>query len=453
MNAADQRSQIAHLLRRAGFGASEAELDAYTALGFEASVDRLLNPERVEDDLEGGIAALGLDTSKLGDLQLLWLYRMVNTHRPLAEKMTLFWHGHFATAAAKVNSPFLMWRQNELFRARGLGNFGDLTLAVSQDPAMLLWLDGNANRKASPNENYGRELLELFMLGIGNYSEADVWAAARAFTGWYFRGQRGDNNRYISAEFYFAANQHDSGPKTFLGQTGAWNGDDIIRIALGQPACARWIARKLFSYFVWDAPDDATIAPFADAFTQHHYDIRETLRAILLSPEFRSPRAFGAKIKSPAELVAGTLRTLGMTVPPRDVLNTMRRMGQELLNPPHVGGWTSGVGWINPSSLLERFNFANRIVTTRGGNGGAAFDPGQAVAGKGLGTPESLVDYFVGLLLDGQVSPEQRSALIGYLRLDDGGQPGAFTLNARTLDSKVRGLIHLTMATPAFQLN
>lgn len=451
--APDERARIAHLLRRAGFGASETELAEYVALGFEASVERLLNPEQVEDDASARADALDLDGDTLADLQARWLFLMVNSRRPLLEKLALFWHGHFATANAKVNSPALMWRQNELFRARGFGPFGDLALAVSRDPAMLIWLDGNANRKAAPNENYGRELLELFTLGIGNYSEADVAAAARAFTGWFFQGERDSGNRYTSAAFAFNDRQHDTGRKTFLGQAGNWDGDDTIRIILQQPACARFIARKLFGFFVWDGPDDATIAPFAGALLANGYDIRATLRAILLSPEFSSPRAYRAKIKSPAELVAGTLRALGVTTPPRDAVSSMRRMGQELFNPPHVGGWASDLAWINPSSLLERCNFANRVVTGRGGNGAYALDPAKLIAGRRLDTPERLADRVTGLLLDGAIPAAQRDALLAYLRLDDRGQAGNFTLDGRTIDGKVRGLLHLVASSPAYQLN
>ncbi|MGN6810398.1 MAG: DUF1800 domain-containing protein [Thermomicrobiales bacterium] len=457
----DPHARIAHLLRRAGFGASEAELNDYVALGFEASVDRLLNPQAVADDLDQQVANLAAKlgynlNDTLADLQTIWLYRMVNTKRPLQEKMSLFWHGHFATANSKVNSPFLMNQQYQLFNRLGLGNFRDLVLGVSKDPAMLIWLDGNQNRKAAPNENYGRELMELFTLGIGNYTENDVHAAAHAFTGWFFRGQRETTGKhYVSAEFFFNANQHDNGAKTFLGQTGNWNGDDVIDIILRQPACSRFIAGKLFSFFVWDNPDAATAQPFADILVQNKYDLRETMRAILLSPQFSSQQAYHARIKSPVELVATLMRTLGVTAPVRAAAASTRQMGQELFNPPNVGGWTNGPGWISTSSLLERFNVANRLITARQANGAAplVFDPGKLLNGKGFTTAEQLVDYFTGLLLDGDLSADQRSALIGYLQRNDAGQPTTFTLDAKTLDSKVRGLIHLTTAVPSYQLN
>jgi len=457
MAAISPRVRIAHLLRRTGFGASEAELDEYAALGFEASVERLLHPEQVQDDLDTKVAALDLDLDLAASLPVYWLYRMINTKRPLQEKMSLIWHDHFATAISKVKSPQLMLYQYQLFNKLGLGNFYDLTLGVSQDPAMLVWLDGNENRKAAPNENYGRELLELFMLGIGNYTEDDVKAAARAFTGWFFDAVRDNtaNKRITSATFAFNAKQHDTGSKTFLGQTGNWNGDDIVRIALAQPACARFIAGKLFTALVWDNPDAATLAPFADAFVQSKYDIRATVRAILLSPEFSSDRAYRATTKNPTEFVASFMRTLGLATPARDFTTSMRQMGMELFNPPNVGGWPSGLAWIGSGTMLVRANFVNRVVTARQvtKNNPTAFDPAKLIAGKNLTTPDQLVDYFVGLLLDGSITAEQRKALVAYLSLNDKGQPGTFTLDARTIDSKLRGLVHLVAATPEYQLN
>ncbi len=464
-----ERARIAHLLRRAGFGATAAELDEYQALGFTGAVERLLNPEKIaQPELDVRINALDLDPATNRDafaaLQVAWFDRMIATKNPLQEKLALFWHGHFATAESKVGSPFLMRQQYQLFLALGLGNFRDLAVAVSKNPAMLIWLDGNQNRAKSPNENYGRELLELFMLGIGNYTENDVKAAARAFTGWSFTGDRSvsGGRQYISGTFAFDEKQHDKNPKTFLGQAigtpanGDWLSDGLAIIdgALRQPAAARFIAGKLFSFFVWDGPDAATIAPFAEAFARNTFDLRELLRAILLSPEFSSERAYRAKAKSPSEYVVGLLRALGVPNATRDTVNSARRMGQELFNPPNVGGWTSGLGWISPGSILDRANFANRTVTARQTNATAVmFDPALAMQGKALTTPEQFTDHFVGLLLDGNATPEQRAALNNYLRLNDKGQLGTFALDAKTLDSKVRGLIHLVASAPAYQLS
>ncbi len=455
------RARIAHLLRRAGFGGTTAELDEYQALGFEGAVERLLNPQALaQPELDARLAALDLDPATnptwFSDLQIEWFNRMIVTRHPLQEKMALFWHGHFATAQSKVFSAALMRGQYQLFLNLGLGNFQDLALGVAKDPAMLIWLDGNQNRAKAPNENWGREFLELFALGIGNYTEDDVKASARAFTGWFFTGARsvGNGKPYINGTFAFDAKQHDTGPKTFLGQTGAWDGGDIVRLVMANPACATFIARKLFSFFVWDGPDDATIAPFAAALVQKSFDLREMMRTILLSPEFSSERAYRAKIKGPVEFVAGLLRTLGITTATRDTVTVARTMGQELFNPPNVGGWTSGLGWISPGGILNRANYANKIATARTASATVpAFDPATLIGGKNLGTPDALADYFIALLLDGNATAEQRAALIAYLTRNDKGQTAPFALDAKTLDSKVRGLIHLVCSTPAYMLS
>jgi uncharacterized protein (DUF1800 family) len=455
------RARIAHLLRRAGFGGTAAELDEYQALGFAGAVERLLNPQTIaQPDLDARLAALDLDpatnTNWFSDLQVEWFNRMLNTKRPLQEKLALFWHGHFATAQSKVNSAALMRQQYQLYLTLGLGNFQDLALGVAKDPAMLIWLDGNQNRVKAPNENWGREFLELFALGIGNYTEDDVKASARAFTGWFFTGDRSTANGkpYINGTFAFEPKQHDTGVKTFLGQTGNWDGGDIIRIVMANPACATFIARKLFGFFVWDSPDDATIAPFAAALVRQKFDLREMMRTILLSPEFSSERAYRAKIKGPVEFVAGLLRGLGVTTATRDTVTVARTMGQELFNPPNVGGWTSGLGWISPGGILNRANYANKIVTARTASAAVpAFDPNALIGGKNLTTPDALADYFINLLLDGLATAEQRAALIAYLARNDNGQPVTFALDAKTLDAKVRGLIHLVCSTPAYMLS
>jgi hypothetical protein len=224
-----EAARISLLLRRAGFAAGPTDLDHYLNLGWEATLQELLHPERVDEDLDALLTRLQgslLDLQNIEDVQTWWLYRMVQTRRPLLEKLTLFWHGHFAVANYKVGNPLLMHRHVALLRANSLGRFDDLLLAVSKDPAMLIWLDGATNRRNAPNENYGRELLELYTLGIGNYDEDDVLAAARAFTGWNLRAN----------EFFFDDNQHDAGDKTFMGQSGSFDGGDILKIVANDPA-------------------------------------------------------------------------------------------------------------------------------------------------------------------------------------------------------------------------
>jgi uncharacterized protein (DUF1800 family) len=438
-----QRTLIAHLLRRAGFGASQTELDEYTALGFDRAVDRLVRYEQVPDEFDPEKVAfeLDLDLTKIEDQRLLWMYRMATTKRPLQEKMTLFWHGHFATANSKVNNVGYMVRQNQFFRDHALGNYRDILRGISRDPAMLRWLDSNTNRKRSPNENYARELMELFTIGIGNYSEQDVKEAARAFTGWFVKDD----------QFFFDAAQHDTGQKTVLGQTGNWNGDGIIDMLVGHPATARRLATKLFRFFVYDNPTQETVEKFAQVYLRSGYDVRALVEAILRSPEFRSERAFHALIKSPMELIIGTVKSLGITALPRDLPGVARRMGQDLYNPPTVKGWDGGMAWITTTTLLERFNLANRLITTRGRDGFAALR--DELLAQRLASVEQVVDYFLQRFLDGDVAAHVRRALVAYLQVNDDGKPLPFVLDAHFIDLKVRGLIHLIMSLPGYQLN
>src|SRR4051794_10988206 len=335
------RSQIAHLLRRAGFGATEPELELYSSLGFAGAVDRLLNPEQVDDSATDQL--LTPLTDKLGDRKQIeaskfwWLNRMLYTQRPLQEKMSLFWHNHFATANTKVSNSVLMLQQIDLFRSDGLGSFETLLQKVTRDPAMLIWLDNRLNRKASPNENYARKVQELFTVGIGNYTEQDIHEAARAFTG---------HSLDRDLNYVFNKNQHDSGSKTFQGQTGDFDADDILAILVRNPATARFITTRLFMSFVYDNPDPAMIDRLANTFTTSNFDIRSVLRDIFTGPEFLSPQAFHGVTKQPVEFVLGSLKSLNVQNVGPDVTQVLRRMGQDLLNPPDVSGWKGGPAWI-----------------------------------------------------------------------------------------------------------
>jgi uncharacterized protein (DUF1800 family) len=434
------RRELAHFFRRAGFGASPAELDLAVRAGYDASVERLLHPERVPDDVEERLAGLEVDLSRPDGVRQAWLYRMLHTRRPLQEKMVLFWYGHLTSAAPKIGggprAGELMKRQLALYREQGLGNWRELLRAISRDGAMLYYLDNRLNRKGAPNENYARELLELFALGIGNYDEHDVAEAARAFTGW--TTDRDGN-------FQVKARQHDDGTKTVLGRTGALTGDDVIDAILEQPAAASLLARKLFRFFAYAEPEAAVVERLAGVFRQSGYDLRALVGAILRSPEFRSEKAYHATIKSPVELTIGSLKLLGADSPPRDLPGALRRMGQDLLNPPSVKGWDGGRAWINATTLLERFNYANRLAVARGDRGESYLDP-AAIAGR-LRTPEATIDFLVELLLDGDLPAASRAALLDYAR--DGGD----FADPDVADRKVRGLVHLVMASPLYQLN
>jgi uncharacterized protein (DUF1800 family) len=440
------RSQLAHLLRRAGFGSTEAELDQYTQLGLAATLDRLLNPEQVDDSAtEQALAPLALDRNdptsrrKIEPAKFLWFNRMLLTQRPLLEKMTLFWHGHFATANSKVNNAVLMLDQIQLFRENGLGSFETLLQKVTRDPAMLIWLDNRENRKSSPNENYAREVQELFTLGIGNYTEQDIKEAARAFTGYGL-------DRNLTSTFN--ANQHDNGEKTFHGQSGNFDADDILDILVRDPPSARYLTQKLFEFFVDDNPDPSTIDRLAATYTNSNFDIRSVLRDIFTGPEFLTAAAFHAQIKPPVDLVVGSLKGLGVTQIGPDVTQYLRRMGQDLLNPPDVSGWKGGAAWINASTLFERFNWGLKLATGRDSSKPYFTDvPGQ-IQTHGIGSADGLVDYYLGLLVDGDVTPEARLAMLDYVN-----SSGQLSLgDGEALDLKARGLVHLALAAPTYQL-
>jgi uncharacterized protein (DUF1800 family) len=436
---ADERSRIAHLLRRAGFGASPSELEAAVARGYDATLDQLLTPTDDHDAAEDALQQVDFDLTKLNDSQRWWLVRMRYTSRPLVEKMALFWHGHFATGVSKVGirNLALMRQQNDLFRSSGLGGFGDLLLSISQDPAMLIWLDGRQNHRNAPNENYGRELMELFTLGIGNYSEDDVKAAARAFTGWSL-----DRDLH----YVFNTKDHDTGSKTFLGQTGAWNGDDIIRILLTQPAAAQFLARKLVRFFVSDPPDQGLVDSLAGTLRSSNYDMRTTLRALFKSDAFSGAAAYHALIKSPAEFVVGALRTLNVGTNGLGLPVLMNALGQALFNPPNVAGWPGGVAWIATNTLLARDNFANVLASVaKPGNG---FDVDIQTL-LNLPNPvgrSDLLDAMTRLLVDGDLTSDERGTLQTYLGDSD-------TVDVVKDGLKLRGLLYLTLGTPVYNAN
>ena len=366
---------MAHLMRRAGFGATRDELEQYVAKGYEATVDDLLHPERAAPLEEDVIRRYHVDQNSLmliESSQAYWLYRMINTNRPLEEKIALFWHGLFATAYGKLNHAKAVVNQTNTFRQHGLGSFPTLLLALSRDPAMIFWLDNKDNHKDAPNENYGRELLELFSLGIGNYTEDDVKSCARAFTGWTIQNAdymsiRASRDSFwphgrIDWQFAYLPEDHDDSPKTFLGHTGRFNGEDIIDIIYQHPATGWFIAGRLHKFFVSDTPDEGATQILADEFRRTQGDIRSVMRTLFLSDFFRSEEARFARVKSPAELVAGTARLAGTRrFPEWSIINLAldtNFMGQEVLNPPTVEGWHTGREWIDTGTLVERVNSA-----------------------------------------------------------------------------------------------
>ena len=463
----------AHLLRRATFGADEATVRAAAQAGLAATTDALLHPERTPDTMDDDgllnrLAAL-LPLPKNGGIpaqavRMWWTHRMVASPHPLVEKMTLFWHGHF-TSKDGVAQGELLYKQNQMFRRNALGSFRTLTLAVARDPEMLRYLNGNQNFKAQPNENFARELMELFTCGIGHYTEDDVKAAARAFSGWNLRG----------GEFAFNVNQHDNAPKTFMGKTGNWNGDDIVDILVAHPATASRLCTQLWAYFAYPDPEPAVLDALVKTYYSSGYDVRAVLDQLFRSHAFYSDRARLAVIKSPAQYVIGTVKMLGLDravelalpdiTPANDMAATraaqavptgsgqpaplltapaatpqlaagrqiavlaglpaaMRSMGQDLFSPPTVKGWDGGTAWINTSTLMSRVSFANTISLSRVLFGGQTARLTDYVQQNNL-TPEGWVDFLAEALGPLPLSPATRQTMIEYVQGTDSPAPTA----------------------------
>jgi len=352
------RAAAQHLWRRAGFGARPAELERALEEGLEPTLARL-SAARGSPELEASIHPL----LAAGDLELLqawWMALILEGGAPLRERMTLVWHDLFATSNDKVDDVRLMHAQNELLRSAGLGDFRALLRSVARDPAMLRWLDGDTNRRGHPNENFARELMELFALGIGNYEERDVQEAARAFSGWGTSGRA----------FAFRPEQHDADEKTLFGRRGAWDGDDTLGLVLEQPACARHVARVLLEAFVAPAPEEEWIAELAGVLCAAEWRIDRTLEVLLSSRLFFSPRARRARIAGPVELLAVAARALDAELAPKRAARLAADMGQALFRPPSVKGWDGGRAWIHSGSWIARHNALVALAAADGGRDG-----------------------------------------------------------------------------------
>ena len=441
----------AHLLRRAGFGGSPTDIGRFTAMNAHDAVETLIHfsdtsllPE--PDVMPNPIAQLqaarqmtGTDMTKrqavqdirkqarestIG-MQLWWLNRMLATPAPLQEKMTLFFHGHFTTAAIEKGVwPNYVYQQNKLYRDNALGNLRDLTLAVSQNPAMLIYLDNASSNKAHPNENYARELMELFTLGHGNYSEEDIRQSARAFTGWSLDRSTG--------EFTINTRAHDTGTKTFLGKTGNFDGSDIVSIIYQQPACARFWANSLLGFFVYDDPEPELVEAFAAVIVRNDFNLAPSMSRLLQSNVFFSDRAYRALIKSPAEFVVGVHKALELQQIELRSLRAMPAMGQALFYPPNVAGWPGGTNWLTSQTLIARENFAVSLIRS------PLADQSQWLSRvPTMPTEADRAAHEIAFTILQNDAPAQAFAqLVDYIR--------------DTTD--VRGAAYLTMAMPAYQL-
>ena len=462
---------MAHLMRRAGFGATRDELEARVAKGYEATVEELLDPGERDWMPDKLIRRYHVDASEcriVNSTATFWMYKMVTTKAPLEEKTALFWHCLFATGERKVNLCKAMLSQIGMFRRYGLGSFRTLLVQLSKDPAMIYWLDNNENHGRAINENYGRELLELFSMGIGNYTEQDIKECARAFTGWTMQ-----NAEYMALkshkasiwpyskvawQFEYREDDHDDGDKTFLGETGRFNGEDIIDIIVRQPATARFISWRLYQFFVADEVDEdgeALIDELGRSFVSSNYEIRSVLRTLFNSEHFKSETVRFARVKSPAELVVGTLRLAqDFQLPRLDMVEVARAtgwMGQELLNPPSVEGWHEGLEWMDSGALVERVNFASTYLGDLEEPGVRAIIDRLASMDCGVLSPEQVVDGCLDLVGPISVDEPTRRALVSYV-----AQGGDVSLRDRTpgdeSEQRIAEVLKLISSSREYQL-
>ncbi|MCE2405555.1 MAG: DUF1800 domain-containing protein [Dehalococcoidia bacterium] len=469
---------MAHLMRRAGFGATRDELERYVDVGYEAMVERLLHPEEappaIDDDDILRRYHVGMNSFFApAPTQAHWVYRMVHTRRPLEEKISLFWHGVFATGYTKLSQPRVIANQIDMFRFHGLASFHTLLLELSRDPAMIFWLDNKDNHKDGYNENYGRELLELFAMGVGNYTEQDVYEVSRAFTGWSIRNPSLHTARAEQMnvepygrqdyQFEYVDGDHDDSEKTFLGHTGHFNGEDIIDIVCRQPATARFLSRHLYNFFVADEPqvpawntvpprDPDAVQALMDAYFEHGYQVRSMLRT-LFNSDFFKDAAF-QKVKSPAEMVAGAARLSGgLRFPEVDdelIGGQPGIMGQSLGDPPSVEGWHTGVEWITTGSLVERVNFAAGQFDNADKPGVRSIVDRVRARGERV-SADALVDTCLDLMGPLQVSQRTRSELLAYT--ERGGDVRFGTPDEdRAAARRVTETLQLIVATREYQL-
>jgi len=477
-----------HLLNRSGFGGRRDEIQAMSSFGLQERVERLfafdVKPLRVPDWMSDyrdfsfrRFRRLSEEERRelrrkgrrhMRELQLGWLNHMIGSETPanmLWEKMTFFWHGHFATSVRKVKLPPLIFQQLSLFHQHAVGSFRELLHGITKDPAMLRYLDNNQNRRGKPNENFARELMELFSLGPGNYTETDVKEAARALTGWAGEG----------TEFRIRWRQHDGGKKAFLGHTGKFDGEDIVNVILEQPACAEFICRKILFFLGFESASPTSVATFAESFRESDYDIAALLKSIFLHPEFYQAGVMGNQIKTPLQLVVGTARTLDVEIDiPEFYLYALNSMGQVPYLPPNVKGWPGGDMWINTSRLLSRLAFgeivargeipaemnpaarnkrakasqrndknraSRRFRGMRRESLGIDFEPGSLV--ERHGSHDELVKQVADVLISVELTSAERKTLIETFE--------AHRVH-NSLDTALRMLVGDVMTLPAYQL-
>jgi uncharacterized protein (DUF1800 family) len=449
-------TQIGHLLRRAGFGATTDELTMYRNLGFNGAVDRLINYQQVsDDDMENRLKSLNIDLNSPLNQQRWWLLRMSWTQRPLLEKMTLFWHGVLTSSFHKVGGPRAYMRmiiQNQFLRNHAFDTFDNILLGITSDPAMLFYLDLTKSRRTAPNENYARELMELFTLGLGHYTQQDVYEGAAALTGWHVKG--------LTSRYY--PQDHNDLVKTYLGHTGNLDYKDVINILANHPATPWFIARKLFTFFAYENPSDDDLKPLVDSYVQSGHNIGEVMRTLLLSSQFASTKAYRSRIKSPVEFTVGAYRAMNINGDGIGLPAITTLMGQTLFDPPNVAGWPGdkvSALWLNSGTWMTRLNYLD-LLLARGTVARAGSAPlvnlQSIVETHQLNTPEQFIDHFSSFLLDGELASDRRAQLLDYFTAQASRTRGApITLSNGTSYplGRVRGALYLMMSSPEYQLN
>jgi uncharacterized protein (DUF1800 family) len=442
------RRRVGHLYRRAAFGTTHAELEAGVKAEPEALVAALLEGKAGLADFDAEMESLAGNIARYNDvahLRAWWLARMLHSPHPLQEKMTLFWHNHFATSYAKVQSARFMLGQYELMRRHALGHFDKLLREMSSDPAMLIWLDGRDSKKGNPNENYAREIMELFSLGVGHYTETDIREAARAFTGWEISGTKA----------VFNAKQHDDGDKKVLGQKGKWQAGDIVRICLEQKAAATFLAGKLYRFLISETvkPSPELLEPLAERFRASGYDFGALVKTMLSSNLFFSDRVYRTRVKAPVDFVLNIVRGLEGKIGTTALAQSLEQLGQNLFSPPSVKGWDGGRSWLNGQTLLFRQNLALALTSTEDPRFGRRCDPAETARKYEKQSNTELVDFFLGLVLQGDVSDDTRSRLLAYQRRAQRQSVPVYWSQRDAVDHRVRSLCHLVLTLPEFQLD
>ena len=443
-------AKVGHLHRRTGFGATFAELERGLSEGTETTIARILNGGPEDDDFEKSSAFMATERSLPNgapgsQLAAWWLYRMLRSPHPLREKLALFWHNHFATSLVKVQNARQMLGQYQTLHRHALGSFKELLHAVTLDPAMMVWLDAKESKKGKPNENYARELMELFSLGIGHYTEADIREAARAFTGYDVKAGKAN----------FDPKQHDDGTKSVLGRKGKFQGPDIVDVCLEQKACPLFILGKLYRFFISEtvAPTEELLAPLAASYRESGFDTAKLVGVMVRSNAFFAKESYRQRVKSPVDFALGIVRALEGNVGPLALATSLESLGQVLFAPPSVKGWDGGPAWLNAQTLLFRQNLALALTSTEDTRFGRRCDPSATLAKHGRAGDEASVDFFLALFLQSDAAPDARARLLADLSASAKAKYPPYWSADDVAAHRMRTLAHLVLTLPEFQLD